>query len=65
VVLMLTDDTARPQLLWSAGATAAVLLVAGGRELRDRRRRTREAAGPVSPAVAIDADSGTHGDDHV
>ncbi|WP_310727602.1 amino acid permease [Streptomyces sp. N2A] len=65
VVLMLTDDTARPQLLWSAGATAAVLLVAGGRELRDRRRRAREAAGPVSPAVAIDADSGTHGDDRV
>ncbi|BDM67276.1 amino acid transporter [Streptomyces nigrescens] len=65
VVLMLTDDTARPQLLWSAGATTAVLLVAGGRELRERRRRTREATGPVSPGVAIDADSGTHGDDHV
>ncbi|MFF8312965.1 amino acid permease [Streptomyces lydicus] len=37
VVLMLTDDTARPQLLWSAGATGAVLLVAGVRELRARR----------------------------
>ncbi|MCQ4213001.1 amino acid permease [Streptomyces longispororuber] len=35
--LMLTDDTARPQLLWSTGATAAVLLVAGVRELRARR----------------------------
>ncbi|AOP45842.1 amino acid permease [Streptomyces lydicus] len=39
VVLMLTDDTARPQLLWSAGATGAVLLVAGVRELRARRTR--------------------------
>ncbi|MFJ8677403.1 amino acid permease [Streptomyces sp. NPDC093589] len=37
LVLMLTDATARPQLLWSAGATAAVLLVAGARELRARR----------------------------
>ncbi|MEU9115001.1 amino acid permease [Streptomyces sp. NPDC048483] len=37
LVLMLTDDTARPQLLWSAGATAAVLAVAGVRELRTRR----------------------------
>ncbi|MEV1019212.1 amino acid permease [Streptomyces sp. NPDC050264] len=35
--LMLTDDTARPQLLWSAGATVAVLAVAGVRELRARR----------------------------
>ncbi|MFJ8826331.1 amino acid permease [Streptomyces sp. NPDC102467] len=35
--LMLTDDTARPQLLWSTGATAAVLVVAGVRELRARR----------------------------
>ncbi|MFH8573121.1 amino acid permease [Streptomyces sp. NPDC017993] len=41
LVLMLTDATARPQLLWSAGATAAVLLVAVARELRDRRRATR------------------------
>ncbi|MFJ5674910.1 amino acid permease [Streptomyces sp. NPDC093097] len=39
VVLMLTDATARPQLLWSAGATALVLAVAGARELRARRAR--------------------------
>ncbi|MFJ2114818.1 amino acid permease [Streptomyces sp. NPDC087850] len=37
VVLMLTDDTARPQLLWSLGATVLVLAVAGVRELRARR----------------------------
>ncbi|MFI7007490.1 amino acid permease [Streptomyces sp. NPDC050145] len=37
VGLMLTDDGARPQLLWSTGATAAVLAVAGVRELRARR----------------------------
>ncbi|MEW1720541.1 amino acid permease [Streptomyces sp. NPDC093109] len=36
-VLMLTDDTARPQLLWSLGATALVLAVAGVREWRSRR----------------------------
>jgi aromatic amino acid permease len=36
-VLMLTDDTARPQLLWSMGATLVVLAVAGVRELRARR----------------------------
>ncbi|MFJ7999639.1 amino acid permease [Streptomyces sp. NPDC096310] len=36
-VLMLADDTARPQLLWSLGATALVLVVAGVRELRARR----------------------------
>lgn len=35
--LMLTDDTARPQLLWSLGAAALVLAVAGLRELRARR----------------------------
>ncbi|MFE0100364.1 amino acid permease [Streptomyces sp. NPDC059009] len=35
--LMLNDDGARPQLLWSAGATALVLAVAGVRELRARR----------------------------
>ena len=35
--LMLTDDSARPQLLWSTGATALVLAVAGVRELRARR----------------------------
>ncbi|MDG4858022.1 amino acid permease [Streptomyces sp. T-3] len=38
VGLMLTDSTARPQLLWSAGAAAVVLVVAGIRELRARRR---------------------------
>ncbi|MFD3518577.1 amino acid permease [Streptomyces sp. NPDC058657] len=37
LVLMLLDETARPQLLWSAGATALVLLVAWVRELRARR----------------------------
>ncbi|MFB7637102.1 amino acid permease [Streptomyces sp. NPDC056149] len=40
IVLMLTDATARPQLLWSAGATAAVLAVAGLREVRARRSRS-------------------------
>ncbi|MCX4832571.1 amino acid permease [Streptomyces sp. NBC_00006] len=35
--LMLTDDTARPQLMWSTGATLLVLAVAGARELRARR----------------------------
>ncbi|MEW2439616.1 amino acid permease [Streptomyces caniferus] len=39
LVLMLTDDAARPQLLWSAGATGAVLLIAGVRALRERRAR--------------------------
>ncbi|MFD4016796.1 amino acid permease [Streptomyces sindenensis] len=38
LLLMLTDDAARPQVLWSAGATALVLLVAVGRERRDRGR---------------------------
>ncbi|WP_399925374.1 amino acid permease [Streptomyces kanamyceticus] len=37
LVLMLSDDGARPQLLWSAGATALVLAVAGLRERRERR----------------------------
>ncbi|MFD7228061.1 amino acid permease [Streptomyces sp. NPDC059881] len=37
LVLMLGDDGARPQVLWSAAATAAVLLVAWLRELRDLR----------------------------
>ncbi|WP_371529165.1 amino acid permease [Streptomyces sp. NBC_01283] len=37
--LMLTDDGARPQLLWSAGATGLVLLVAGLRERREGRQR--------------------------
>ncbi|CAM5558873.1 amino acid permease [Streptomyces atroolivaceus] len=34
LLLMLTDDVARPQVLWSAGATGLVLLVAWVRELR-------------------------------
>ncbi|MEU7552058.1 amino acid permease [Streptomyces sp. NPDC044571] len=33
-VLMLFDDSARPQLLWSSGAAAVVLVVAWVRELR-------------------------------
>ncbi|MEU3371614.1 amino acid permease [Streptomyces sp. NPDC006711] len=37
LVLMLFDASARPQVLWSAGATAVVLVVAGVRELRTRR----------------------------
>ncbi|MBF6049395.1 amino acid permease [Streptomyces sp. NRRL B-1677] len=37
LVLMITDEGARPQLLWSAAATAAVLVVAWVRELRLRR----------------------------
>ncbi|EFE74432.1 amino acid permease [Streptomyces filamentosus NRRL 15998] len=37
LLLMLTDDAARPQVLWSAGATALVLLVAVGRERRERK----------------------------
>ncbi|MFJ4121764.1 amino acid permease [[Kitasatospora] papulosa] len=36
LLLMLTDDAARPQVLWSAGATGLVLLVAVVRELRSR-----------------------------
>ncbi|MFE4691152.1 amino acid permease [Streptomyces sp. NPDC056749] len=36
LLLMLTDDAARPQVLWSAGATGLVLLVAVVRELRTR-----------------------------
>ncbi|SDM35458.1 amino acid permease [Streptomyces wuyuanensis] len=37
LVLMLGDEGARPQVLWSAAATALVLLVAWLRELRDMR----------------------------
>ncbi|MGW6286555.1 amino acid permease [Streptomyces sp. NPDC055107] len=37
LVLMLTDGAARPQVLWSAGATALVLLVAVGRQWREKR----------------------------
>ncbi|MFD9544735.1 amino acid permease [Streptomyces sp. NPDC060022] len=36
LLLMLTDDAARSQVLWSAGATGLVLLVAGVREFRAR-----------------------------
>ncbi|MFF2732078.1 amino acid permease [Streptomyces sp. NPDC058008] len=36
LLLMLTDDAARPQVLWSAGATGLVLLVAAVRERRVR-----------------------------
>ncbi|MFJ3969399.1 amino acid permease [Streptomyces parvus] len=46
LLLMLTDDAARPQVLWSAGATALVLLVAVGREWRDRRARRESSALP-------------------
>ncbi|MGW4034750.1 amino acid permease [Streptomyces sp. NPDC004778] len=44
LLLMLTDDAARPQVLWSAGATALVLLVAAGREWRESRARRDPAA---------------------
>ncbi|MBT2505235.1 amino acid permease [Streptomyces sp. ISL-98] len=37
LLLMLTDDAARPQLLWSAAATGAVLLVAVVREWCSKR----------------------------
>ncbi|MBT2394422.1 amino acid permease [Streptomyces sp. ISL-100] len=37
LLLMLTDDAARPQVLWSGAATGAVLMVAAVRELRARR----------------------------
>ncbi|MFG3494140.1 amino acid permease [Streptomyces sp. NPDC047928] len=39
LVLMLADAGTRPQVLWSAGATALVLLVAGVREWRARAVR--------------------------
>ncbi|MET8688177.1 amino acid permease [Streptomyces sp. NPDC004732] len=39
--LMLTDEDARPQLLWSAGATALVLVVAGLREWRESHMNSR------------------------
>ncbi|MDJ1640763.1 amino acid permease [Streptomyces pakalii] len=44
LLLMLTDDAARPQVLWSAGATALVLLVAAGREWRGSRARRDPSA---------------------
>ncbi len=37
LILMLFDDSARPQLLWSSGAAAVVLVVAWVREIRARR----------------------------
>ncbi|MEV7112245.1 amino acid permease [Streptomyces anulatus] len=43
LLLMLTDEAARPQVLWSAGATALVLLVAVGRQLREQRRDSAAA----------------------
>ena len=46
LLLMLTDDAARPQVLWSAGATALVLLVAVGREWRERRGSRERSALP-------------------
>ncbi|MET9105468.1 amino acid permease [Streptomyces zhihengii] len=45
LVLMLCDDGARPQLLWSAGATGAVLLVSAVREALARRGRPERPAG--------------------
>ncbi|MFE2975143.1 amino acid permease [Streptomyces sp. NPDC059258] len=47
LLLMLTDDAARPQVLWSAGATALVLLVAVAREWRDR-------GAPREPSISTD-----------
>jgi aromatic amino acid permease len=37
--LMLNDDSARPQVLWSTYALVVVLAFAGLRELRARRAR--------------------------
>ncbi len=49
LLLMLTDDAARPQVLWSAGATALVLLLAVGRQWRERKgpRPGHEHEGPA------------------
>ncbi|MFD4025297.1 amino acid permease [Streptomyces sp. NPDC058576] len=49
LLLMLTDDAARPQVLWSGGATALVLLVAVGRQRRERKgpRPGHEREGPA------------------
>ncbi|MFJ9621787.1 amino acid permease [Streptomyces sp. NPDC101181] len=44
LLLMLTDEAARPQVLWSAGATALVLLVAVVRQRRERRARGKASA---------------------
>ncbi|MFJ6613982.1 amino acid permease [Streptomyces sp. NPDC091289] len=43
LLLMLTDEAARPQVLWSAGATALVLLVAVWRQRREQREREGSA----------------------
>ncbi|MEU5805619.1 amino acid permease [Streptomyces sp. NPDC047718] len=43
LVLMLFDDGARPQLLWSSGAAAVVLVVAWIREVRARRSQEASA----------------------
>ncbi|MFJ3296146.1 amino acid permease [Streptomyces bacillaris] len=45
LLLMLTDDGARPQVLWSAGATALVVLVAVARQRRERQERERSGPG--------------------
>ncbi|MFC8724792.1 amino acid permease [Streptomyces bacillaris] len=45
LLLMLTDDGARPQVLWSAGATALVVLVAVVRQRRERQERERSGHG--------------------
>ncbi|GGW28524.1 hypothetical protein GCM10010381_11270 [Streptomyces xantholiticus] len=42
LVLMLTDDDARPQVLGSSGATSVVLLVPALREVRERHLRDME-----------------------
>ncbi|MEV1043584.1 amino acid permease [Streptomyces sp. NPDC049916] len=44
LLLMLTDEAARPQVLWSAGATVLVLLVAVVRQRRERRARGKTPA---------------------
>lgn len=42
LLLMLSDDAARPQVLWSAGATALVVLLSVVREFRTRPGAARE-----------------------
>ncbi len=67
LVLMLTDATARPQLLWSAGATAVVLLVAAVRERGSAAAPPAEpgTARARSPYVSTDDPSGTQSNNHV
>ncbi|MFI8822492.1 amino acid permease [Streptomyces sp. NPDC053431] len=55
LVLMLLDDGSRPQVLWSSGATAAVLAAAGVRELRARRAPALTPA--PAPAAASSGSS--------